>query len=191
MLSLRKPSADAMRRFLAQQVKLPFSYSAVGATATAPPAGFVVDHTRVKLGEGEAVFQAAVAALRRWEQFRLGWVEAWSPETPLHPGEVVAVLGHVLGLWWLNSCRIVYVLDESGPIRKFGFAYGTLPAHVESGEERFLIEWDRAADSVWYDILAFSRPNHLLIRLGYPVVRRKQKRFARDSADSMLKAVRA
>ena len=72
---------------------------------------------------------------------------------------------------------------------KFGFAYGTLPGHVESGEERFLIEWDRETDKVWYDILAFSRPNHFLTRLGYPLVRRTQKRFGRDSAASMFRAV--
>ena len=149
-----------------------------------------MDHTRIKLGEGEPVFQSARAALQRWEQFRLGWVEAWSPDTPIQSGEVVAVMGRAIGLWWLNACRIVYVVDESGPISKFGFAYGTLPGHVESGEERFLIEWDRSENSVWYDILAFSRPNHFLTRLGYPVVRRTQKRFGRDSAASMLKAVR-
>ena len=189
MLSLRKPSADSIRRFLAVQANMPFSYAAVGATARTAPAGFVVDRTRIKLGEGEPVFHSARAALQRWEQFRLGWVEAWSPETPIQPGEVVAVMGWAIGLWWLNSCRIVYVVDESGPISRFGFAYGTLPGHVESGEERFLIEWDRANDSVWYDIMAFSRPNHILTRLGYPVVRRTQKRFGRDSAASMLRAV--
>jgi len=191
MLSLRKPSADSLRRFLAAQAKLHFSYAAVGATAEPPPAGFVVDHTRIKLGEGEPVFYSAKAALRRWEQFRLGWVEAWSPDTPLQSGEVVAVMGRALGLWWLNASRIVYIVDESGPISKFGFAYGTLPGHVESGEERFLIEWDQGENSVWYDILAFSRPNHFLTRLGYPLVRRTQKRFGRDSAASMLKAVRS
>lgn len=190
MLSLRKPSADALRRFLTAQSELPFTYAAVGASAGAPPAGYVVDRTRVKLGEGEAVFRSAVAALRRWEQFDLGWVEAWSPDTPIQPGEVVAVMGRALGWWWLNACRVVYVVDEAGPTPKFGFAYGTLPGHVESGEERFLIEWDRGDDAVWYDILAFSRPNHVLIRLGYPVVRRLQKRFGRDSAANMLKAVR-
>ena len=67
--------------------------------------------------------------------------------------------------------------------------YGTLPGHVESGEERFLIEWDRDTDRVCYDILAFSRPNHLLTRLGYPLVRRSQKRFGRDSAEAMFRAV--
>lgn len=191
MLSLRKPSAETIRPFLEAQAKSPFTYSAVGATATTPPAGYVVDHTRIKLGEGEPVFQSAIAALRRWEQFRLGWVEAWSPDTPIQVGEVVAVMGHAIGLWWLNACRIVYVVDESEPITKFGFAYGTLPGHVESGEERFLIEWDRGESSVWYDILAFSKPNHFLTRLGYPMVRRTQKQFGRDSAASMLKAVRS
>jgi uncharacterized protein (UPF0548 family) len=191
MLSLQKPTADSIRPFLEAQAKLPFTYSAVGATATTTPTGYVVDRTRIKLGEGEPVFQSAKAALQRWEQFHLGWVEAWSPDTPLQSGEVVAVMGCAIGLWWLNACRIVYVVDESGPIRKFGFAYGTLPGHVESGEERFLIEWDRGDNCVWYDILAFSRPNHFLTRLGYPMVRRTQKRFGRDSAASMLKAVRS
>ena len=172
-------------------MKLPFTNAAVGATAKTPPAGYVVDRTRIKLGEGEPVFRSAVAALRRWEQFNLGWVEAWPPDTPIQEGEVVAVMGHAIGMWWLNACRIVYVVDESGPISKLGFAYGTLPGHVESGEERFLIEWDRGDDCVWYDIVAFSRPNHLLTRLGHPLVRRTQKRFGRDSAAAMLRAVGA
>jgi uncharacterized protein (UPF0548 family) len=191
MLSLRKPSVDALRRFLAAQSELPFTYAAVGASAGTPPADYVVDRTRIKLGEGEPVFRSAVAALRRWEQFRLGWVEAWPSHTPIQSGKIVAVMGRAVGLWWLNACRVVYVVDEAGPISKFGFAYGTLPGHVESGEERFLVEWDRADDGVWYDILAFSRPNHVLTRLGSPVVRSLQKRFGRDSAASMLRAVRS
>jgi len=189
MLSLRKPSADALRRFLAAQTKLPFSYAAVGATAETPPAGYVVDRTRIKLGEGEPVFRSAIAALRRWEQFNLGWVEAWPSDTPIQSGEVVAVMGRAIGVWWLNACRVVYVVDEQGPLSRFGFAYGTLPGHVESGEERFLVEWNREENSVWYDILAFSRPHQFSARLGYPVVRRLQKRFGRDSAASMLRAV--
>jgi uncharacterized protein (UPF0548 family) len=191
MVSLRKPSAGTVRRFLEAQRGLPFTYAAVAASADQPPAGYVVDRTRVKLGEGEAVFRAATAALRAWQQFCLGWVEAWPSDTPIREGEVVAVAGRVCGVWWLNACRIVYVVDETGPISKFGFAYGTLPGHVESGEERFLVEWDRADGGVWYDILAFSRPNHALSRLGYPVVRRLQRRFGRDSAASMLRAVQS
>lgn len=188
MLSLRKPSPEAIRQFLSVQAKLALTYSAVGATATTPPVGYVVDHIRIKLGEGESVFTAAKASLENWKQFNLGWLEAWPPDTPIKPGEVVAVLARAVGFWWTNACRIVYVVDEAGPIKKFGFAYGTLPDHAGSGEERFLIEWDRADNNVWYDILAFSRPKHFLVRLGYPMVRRTQKQFGRDSAAVMLRA---
>ena len=189
MLLLRKPSPAAVRDFLAGQIGLEFTYPAVGATASVPPAGYVVDHTRIKLGEGEAAFRSARAALERWDEFALGWVDAGPRDTPIRAGAVVAVTARVLGLWWLNACRVVYVVDAAEPVRRFGFAYGTLPGHAESGEERFLVEWDRADDSVWYDILAFSRPAHVLARLGYPLTRRAQKRFARGSAAAMLRAV--
>ena len=189
MLSLRKPSAVSLRNFLTTQSELPFTYAAVGATAGTPPAGYAVDRTRVKLGEGEGAYRSAKAALERWEEFRLGWVDPWPGDTPIRKGEVVAVMGHAMGLWWLNACRIVYTIDDTAKVRRFGFAYGTLPGHVESGEERFQIEWDPSDNSVWYDILAFSKPNHFLTRMGYPLVRRLQKRFGRDSAAAMLSAV--
>ena len=191
MLSLRKPSAESIRRFLNAQSKLDFSYAAVGATAGQLPADYVVDRTRIRLGEGERVFQAAKVALQQWKQFDLGWVAVWSPETPIQTGEVIAIVARSIDLWWLNACKIVYVVDESGPISRFGFAYGTLPSHAGRGEERFLIEWVQADNSVWYDILAFSRPNQFLARLGYPMVRRTQKRFGRDSAAAMLRAIQS
>ena len=191
MLSLRKPSAESIHQFLLTQGKLGFTYSAVGVTATVPPAGYVVDHTRIKLGAGPEAFEKAKAALCRWEHFNLGWVEAIPNSTPIESGQVVSVLARVLGIWWLNACRIVYVVDDVEAKVRFGFAYGTLPGHAESGEERFVIEWDRADDSVWYDILAFSRPNYFVTRLGYPFVRCIQKRFARNSAAAMLNAVGA
>jgi uncharacterized protein (UPF0548 family) len=189
MLFLRKPDAATVRAFLARQSKLDLTYLNPGATATQPPAGYVVDHTRIRLGTGAKVFVAARKALERWQQFRLGWLEATSEETPIQEGQVVAILAHAVGLWWLNACRIVAVLEEDGPISRFGFAYGTLPDHVGSGEERFLVEWDREDNSVWYDILAFSRPRHFLSKLGYPWVRRMQKRFGRESAAVIRRAV--
>ena len=105
MLSFRKPCGESLRHFLAAQAKLDFSYGAVGATADESPLGYVVDHTRIQLGEGEAVFKAARSALENWEQFRLGWVEAWPPDTRICAGEVVAVIGRAMGLWWLNASR--------------------------------------------------------------------------------------
>ena len=85
MLSLRKPSVESLRRFLAEQSVLDFSDSAVGASATTPPAGYVVDHTRIKLGEGESVFRSAKAALQRWEQFRLAGSKRGRPKHRFNP----------------------------------------------------------------------------------------------------------
>ena len=182
---LRKPAAETIRAFLATQAKRDFTYPAVGATAAVPPPGYVVDHTRIRLGDGPGVFAAARAALGRWEHFRLGWVETWPPGLPIEAGQIVAVIARSGGLWWLNACRIVSVVNEAN---QFGFTYGTLPGHAESGEERFQIEHDRDG-GVWYDILAFSRPRHILAWLGRPWTRRVQKRFARDSAAAMLHTV--
>ena len=191
MLFLRKPTTETIQAFLETQGRLDLTYQAVGATATHPPAGYVVDHTRIKLGQGEKVFAAAKTALERWRQFRLGWLDARPEDTPIKEGQVVAILARSIGLWWLNACRIVAVFNDEAAVKRFGFAYGTLPDHAGSGEERFLIEWKREDDSVWYDILAFSRPRHFLARLGYPWVRRVQKRFGRESAAAMCRAVSA
>jgi uncharacterized protein (UPF0548 family) len=77
------------------------------------------------------------------------------------------------------------VIDEP---ERFGFAYGTLSQHAEGGEERFTVEYHRQSDEVWYDIYAFSRPGHFLVRLGYPYARYLQKRFAVTSKAAMLRA---
>ena len=103
----------------------------------------------------------------------------------------MGVLGRHFGLWSLNACRIVYVIEEeeASLLRRYGFAFGTLPAHVERGEERFTVEWDRADDSVSYEVFAFARPAHPLARAGRPFVRLVQRRFAADSLRSMVETV--
>jgi uncharacterized protein (UPF0548 family) len=199
MYSLTQPTPETIRRFLAEQQLKPFSYTEVGASYSTPPANYTIDHNRICLGQGQEVFERAKAAMRRWEMFNLGWVQlCWAdapdvarttPYAPLEVGTTVGVLARALGLWSLNACRIVYLLEEQGEVKRFGFAYGTLLDHVEQGEERFSLEWNRQDNQVWYDILAFSRPNQLLSRLGQPYVRRLQKRFARDSMRVMFSAV--
>jgi uncharacterized protein (UPF0548 family) len=188
MFLFTPPTAEQLKTFLESQARQPLTYTAEGATrlAAALPDGYTVDHTRVVLGSGEAVFRRACAALRRWEMFNLGWLTCHPRATPIEAGQVVAIVPWHFGFWSLNACRIVYVIAEE---RRFGFGYGTLPAHVESGEERFLIEWEASTDAVAYDILAFSRPAHPLTQLAYPVTRLFQWRFAADSGRAMRRAV--
>lgn len=189
MISLRKPSTQSITKFLASQSALDLTYAAVGATRSQPPSGYNVDHTRIKLGEGRQVFLDAKAALQERAHFRLDWVEARSIEPSIRVGGMFAVFAKAIGLWWTNACRIIYLIDQKSPVEQYGIAHGTLPAHMESGEERFLIEWDPADNCVWYDILAFSRPHGLIARLGSWRLRAMQKRFAKESAATMLRAV--
>ena len=189
MFFLSEPSADTIARFIDTQRDLPFSYQAVGATKGNAPPGFVVDHNRIQLGTGAAVFKEAKEALSTWKQFDLGWVSIVPAGVPLDVGATVAVKARAFGTWSLSAARVVYVINEAGPTERFGFAYGTLPDHVETGEERFKVEWDLNDDTVWYDILAFSRPHHPLVKMAAPLGRKLQKQFARESMKRMVELV--
>ena len=188
--SLARPSPRRIQKFLDRQRREPFSYAEQGATRGPAPPGFTVDRYRVELGRGSTVFARAVEALRLWKMFDLGWVELCWPDAPVEPGSTVAVLTRHYGFWSLNASRIVYVVDDRGGRPQYGFAYGTLTGHAETGEERFTVEWRPEDDSVWYAVYAFSRPNGLA-RLGYPLSRRLQRRFARDSQEAFRRAVEA
>jgi uncharacterized protein (UPF0548 family) len=186
-----KPDPKQMERFLATQRNRSFSYREVGYSRRIAPPGYRVDHNRVRLGEGRAAFARAVEAIRSWKMFDLGWVTTWPPAAPLEPGTSVAIRVRHFGFWSLNAARIVYAIDEEGPVVRYGFAYGTLPDHAERGEERFTVEWHHEDGAVWYDLYAFSRPNQPLARLGFPLARLLQQRFARDSKRAMARAAAA
>jgi uncharacterized protein (UPF0548 family) len=147
-----------------------------------------VNHGRVKLGSGEQAFRRAVEALRQWRMFPT-WIRLWPAELPLAEGNVVAIVARCFGVWTVNACRIVYVVDEPGEVQRYGFAYGTLQGHAMTGEERFLVTWDRSDDSVWYDVWSFSKPGHWTARLAARLVRRIQRKFARESCAAMRTAV--
>jgi uncharacterized protein (UPF0548 family) len=185
---LLKPAPRIISEFLETQKTQPFSYAHVGASRDQAPHGYDVDHHRVQLGYGAEVFKKARQALAEWQTFSIPWIALCWPTTPIETGATVAVLASHASVWSLNACRIVYVLDEKEPCRRFGFAYGTLPQHGERGEERFTVEFHPGDNSVWYDLYAFSRPR-LIARLAYPYARSLQRRFARDSMTAMKKAV--
>jgi len=186
MFFTRRPSDQRIRDFLKAQRDQPFSYQQVGATREKAPNSFNVDRHRIQLGQGEAAFERAKAAIREWKMFAMPWIQLCWPDTPIEIGSTVSVLVSHFGFRSLNAARIVYTIDQP---QRFGFAYGTLPGHAEIGEERFTVEL-RQDRSVWYEIYAFSRP-HGLARCGYPFARLLQGRFARDSMSAMLRSVTA
>jgi len=186
MFKISEPSEQDVASFILSQRDQTLTYAEIGATNATPPAGYNIDHNRIQLGHGEVIYKRAVEALKAWRHFDLGWVTIVPRGVPIEVGAVVAVKARAFGTWSLNACHVVYAINEP---RRFGFAYGTLPDHVESGEERFLIEWLPEDDSVWYDILAFSRPQHPLVKLSSPLARKLQKQFARESMARMKSLV--
>lgn len=195
MLLFHEPSRSEIDNFIAAQTETSFTYKDVGATKGAVPSGgsnlpsgYVIDHHCVQLGSGIVTFERASQAIRSWKMFEFDWLQLCWPDTPMQIDKVVAVIANHFGLWSLNACRIVYVIDDHRDTDRFarvGLAYGTLVEHAESGEERFMVEFDRETQLVHYDILAFSRPNQFAAKLGYPIARALQKRFALDSMSAM------
>ena len=158
MFLLRKPDDERLRKIMDSYQDVQPSYSEIGQTRGQLPKGYQVDHHRIQLGASRETFQRAKQALYNWQMFRLDWLEPCWPSQPVKEGVLVGTLARIFGLWTVNVCRVVYVVEESGAVEKCGFAYGTLPGHI-------------------------------LTRLGYPMARRLQKRFAVDSMRTMLQAV--
>ena len=183
MITLFKPTEVQSKAFWGQQQQLPFSYSHVGQTRMEQEfSGFDHDYHSVKIGFGDADWERACVAIRAWKMFPGTWAAIWPEDTPIQVGETVLMHAKVCGLWWANSCRIVYVVDTP---TQFGFAYGTLPGHVECGEERFLVE-KMADGTILYTVKAFSKPRFWIARLGYPIARFYQRKFIAHSQAAMI-----
>ena len=74
MILFHDPTTREIEAFLEAQRSSRFSYPEVGATRKGAPPYYKVDHNRVRLGTGEEAFKIAVAAMRQWKMFDLGWV---------------------------------------------------------------------------------------------------------------------
>lgn len=181
--SLSIPTAKKIADYLQAQRSKPHTYQNIGATQEKHQKGFDNDTSVVYLGKGEIVWTNAKKALIEWKQFPSPWTKIFPVLTPIKKGETVAVLFKIFNIWWINSARIVYTIDNEN---KFGFAYGTLPGHLEKGEECFWIEKDESG-SVYYHIKAFSKPAYWFVWLAYPLARIFQRRFVKESLSGMKK----
>lgn len=192
MFTLRRSTAAQIEARISAAAASPHYAGAhlapAAAGLTAPlPLSFAHDTSESVLGRGAEVFVAAKHAFRTWTMFNLGWVSVANPTAQIVVDALIAVEAKTLGLWTLNLSRIVSVVDTA---HRFGFVYATTGLHVEQGEERFLLQFHPDTASVVYRLEAVSRPRSPLARLGYPITRVFQRRFARDSHRCMLQAVR-
>jgi uncharacterized protein (UPF0548 family) len=177
-------------RFLDASRELPLSYAPTGIVRHKPDAGRF-DEQVVRVGHGPADFERSRAALMAFKQFDIGWVELYPRHARAEPGTVVTVLIRHLGFWSLNGARVLYQVGGTDGEAAFGFAYGTLTNHAESGEELFEVFIDHETGDVRYQIRAVSWPQSALTWIGQPIVRLLQARFRRDSASAMRRATSA
>jgi uncharacterized protein (UPF0548 family) len=186
MIQLRRPSPERLRAVIAAEHDAPFTYEPVGATAAdALPPGFDPLRMERGVGTGDEVWARAVAGLRSWSVHRGAGLEV-ATDGPVEPGTTSAMAASLPVGFAIVACRVVYV-EETPDL--FAFAYGTLPTHPESGEERF--EVVKRGDQVVFVVSAFSRPRHPLARLGRPVARAMQRRATVQYLDSMTKLASA
>lgn len=143
------------------------TYSEVGATAREPlPDGY--HHVRASRSLGVVDLDEGAEALMTWQLQERSGVRRVS-------GPPRATLGSDVTFRFLGQkvpCRVVDIVDE--PDRR-GYAYGTLPGHPETGEERFTVERDPATGEVTVIITAFSKPGLWRTRLAGPLNRLVQR----------------
>ncbi|KAL3690664.1 hypothetical protein R1sor_004315 [Riccia sorocarpa] len=218
-LWLKRPSAQEEKSFLSSCQGYNYDEKYVGATAEAPWCadrldqlkrdGFTINHTRVKVGAGTHAFERAKDKLQNWRHLQLGWASV-DPTTPIKVGGKFGIVVHELVAWLVNPLQIAYLSDgkedhttslsmieprnEMKPVKSrasqaFAFGGGTLRGHLLAGEERFAVEWNEEDDSVWYEILSFSKPAHFLTVAGFPILRYQQKLFAKQSSEAMIREV--
>jgi len=188
MMRLFAPTNHDVAALIARERDAPFTYAEVGATSQEPmPAGYAHDVYGAVLGRGEARFERAAAALARFDNYPRAWTRIHT-EGGAPPREGLVFVAHIMhfGFHSLSGCRVISVVRDEGPVRRYGFAFGTLRSHEERGEERFVVSFDPATEEVRYDVRAFSRPRGPLARVGAPIARALQGRFQRDTCEAML-----
>jgi uncharacterized protein (UPF0548 family) len=117
---------------------------------------------------GQLRFEQAADAVMHWGMQRGAGLGVQASSDVITVGTVV-----VVKIGFLKApCRVVYVVDEPH-VR--GFAYGTLPGHPESGEERFVVRHDPATAAVYAEVCAFSRPATWWSKVGGPITSLAQR----------------
>jgi uncharacterized protein (UPF0548 family) len=188
---VRRPSDAKLSQIAASMGDARLTYGGVGATARPDnlPEGYHHVHAARVVGHGDEAFAAAVDGIRRWQLHRRQGYRVAPDGPPVEVGTVVAVDVPLIVIHVIATCRITWVVEEPD---RFGFGYGTLPIHPESGEEAFVVERGPhgAAGAVRLAITAFSRPRHPLVRLAGPIARRQQARATQGYLDALAVHVR-
>ncbi len=165
----------------------PLTYAEVGATGSAElPAGYLPGEFTEVVGTGRETFERVAAAILDWVPQRSVGLRVRATGSPGEVGTVVVLTAGLPRLGYDVPCRVVWA-STTGDER--GYAYGTLPGHPESGEERFTVRLTGAGDVV-VTIRVFSRLATPAARLVPPVSRFLQGLATRRYLSSLRRVAR-
>src|SRR6185437_3029939 len=114
VISLRKPSADAMARLAAEQGELELTYDEHGATDGEMPPGYSHDQCDADLGPfSQERFDRLSDFLSRW-RVQQGCGMTIAPAEPVVPGLTFALAFGLAGRlgYVVAAGRVVYTTDE-------------------------------------------------------------------------------
>ena len=187
------PTDREVVEILTRLADVPCNYEPVGMTRDeglrVAPRGYALHAYEAELGQGDAVFEAARAQLSRFGNYPASFTRVVANGGTLEAGLCFATLATHFGFASLHPCRVLEVFREDDS-RCFGFSLGTLPGHIGAGEERFSIRQDPVDGVVRYSVRAVSKPGGWLGRLSSPVFRGFQRRFARETQETMRERCR-
>ncbi|SFP83418.1 Uncharacterized protein, UPF0548 family [Geodermatophilus dictyosporus] len=166
----------------------PLTYAEVGATGDAElPAGYLHGEWTEVVGSGRETLERVAAAVFDWTPQRSVGLRVRATGSPREVGTVVVLTAGLPRLGYDIPCRVVWA-QPTGDER--GFAYGTLPGHPESGEERFTVRLTGDGDVV-ATIRVFSRLATPVARAVPPVARLVQGLATRRYLSSLRRAATA
>ncbi|MGE3140569.1 MAG: DUF1990 family protein [Thermoleophilia bacterium] len=169
--------------------------------------GWRVDDHRVELPAEEpgpptdhGSWAAAVEIARRYEFADPRLIQAvYYTGGPLD-GRDMLLEGRFLGMRFMLGVRVVASVDETGslddrPARLWGWSYGTLEGHLETGRMDYLVVKFLDTGEVEFRIHAVSHVSHIpnpFVRAGFRIFgRHLQRRFARTATARMKLLVEA
>lgn len=158
---------------------LPEPADGIGPT----PLGFHHFERRIRLGSGDGAdpaFERGRALLRVWGPQVGAGIRVEGGEVSPAVGNTAVLHARIGGVLRMHApLRVCWTVDVPG---RAGFAYETLPGHPEHGRESFVVTRVRddasGVDDVWFTVEAYSRPAAWYARLGGPVSRMIQLRYA-------------
>ena len=165
----------------------PLTYAEVGGTGGVLPPGYHHHRLSAPVGDGPDAFAAAAEALLGWQVQEKAGLQPQVSDGTVRQGSV-AVLGLGVGPLALRvPVRVVEVLDEP---RRRGFVYGTLPGHPVQGEESFVVTL-APDDTVFFHLVAFSRPARWFTAVARPLTRVGQRLVVERYLAAVQAAARA